>query len=301
MAAPLDLKIGREIKIGNFGVVYEGELNGESVSVKKFYPKLWQFNKMIVSQIMEEAGLMKQLSHPHIVKFFEVHLSKEDGPVCVMERMHHSLRVHLAANRGKLSRERQIAICLQVADAVHYLHSQRPPVVRRNLSDIYILFSQDGTVKLGGCANIARLPPSGFFVASPPLSDLAPYMPPEALVENSRYNEKVDIFSLGVVMLQVATQKFVWVRKSELTGVGTVTEIDRRTKDLSLLPEDHPLKPIILLCLRDDPGERPDSGTVLGLLSEGETCRLLQLQFAMVNGAYCIKYNGDACTQTVCP
>ena len=72
---------------------------------------------------------MKQLSHAHIVKFMEIYYSK-DGPVVVMERMQKNLRIrqYLTNFAGKLSRERQITMCLQIADAVHYLHSQQPPV-----------------------------------------------------------------------------------------------------------------------------------------------------------------------------
>ena len=92
-------------------------------------------------------------------------------------------------------------------------------------------------------------------------------MPPESLVKNAHYNEKIVVFSLGVLMLEIATQQLSLCEPPE---IGTVPEINRRAKDLSLLPEDHPLKPIILQCLRDDPGERPDSGTVLRMLSEGE-------------------------------
>ena len=232
------LKTERVIKTGFFGELYEGEFLGESVAIRVIHPLLLQ-GKGSTSQIVEQALLMKQLSHPHIVKIIEVYFSKEDGPILVMERMYDNLVKHLALNRGKLSRKRQIDICLQIADAVHYLHSQQPPVVGRNLSPIYILFSEDGrTVKLGGCM--------GFFV-HPLLT--------EDLVENAHYNEKFDIYSLGVVILQVATQR------------GTIPVVE----DPFYLPEDHPLKPIILQCLRDDPGERPGSGAVLRMLSEGET------------------------------
>ena len=92
-------------------------------------------------------------------------------------------------------------------------------------------------------------------------------MPPESLVKNAHYNEKIVVFSLGVLMLEIATQQLSLCEPPE---IGTVPEINRRAKDLSLLPEDHPLKSIILQCLRD-PRERPNSGTVLRMLKEGET------------------------------
>ena len=237
-SVPTSLKIGEEVKSGFLGVIYEGELNGESVAIREINPFLIQSERHIL-HIVEQALLMKQLNHPHIVKIIEIFYSKEKGPLVVMERMYDNLAMHLAFNRKRLSRERQIDICLQIADAVHYLHSQQPPVVGRNLSPIYILFSEDGsTTKLGGCL--------GFFV------DPSPWDFPRKEIHTC--NEMGDIFSLGVVMFQVATQR----------SQRPVEE------DLSRLPEDHPLKPIILQCLRDDPGERPDSGAVLRMLNEGE-------------------------------
>ena len=238
VSVPKSLKIGKEFKSGFLGVLYKGELNGESVAIRKINPLLHQGERN-ASQIVEQALLMKQLCHPHIVRIVEVFYSKDEGPLLVMERMYDNLETHLALNRGKLSRKQQIDICLQIADAVRYLHSQQPPMVGRNLSPNYILFSEDGrTVKFGGCM--------GFFVNPGPL--LYP------LREDLRhYSEKDDIYSLGVVMFRVATQCS--------HGEG----------ELSRLPEDHPLKPIILQCLRDEPGERADSAAVFRMLSEGET------------------------------
>ena len=151
-----------------------------------------------------------------------------------------------------------------MADAVHYLHSQQPPVVYRNLSANTVLMLDGGVLKLGSCLEVARLPSCGYFDDRDP--GALPYVPPEALVDRPHYNEKIDVFSLGVLMLEIATQ---YPPSTGLSGIGTTPEIDRCAKDLSRLPEDHPLKPIILQCLRDDPGERPDSGTVFRMLSEG--------------------------------
>ena len=79
-------------------------------------------------------------------------------------------------------------------------------------------------------------------------------MPPECLVDNPHFTAKGDIFSFGVVMLQVATQH---PPSCGLVNIGAIPEVDRREGDLSRLPDDHPLKPTILECLKDDPAERP--------------------------------------------
>ena len=81
-------------------------------------------------------------------------------------------------------------------------------------------------------------------------------MPPEALVGGgSIYDESLDIFSLGVLMLEIGTQE---PPVQNLAGIGIVSELKRRDKDLKKLEKDHPVRPIVLLCLKDKPKHRPN-------------------------------------------
>ena len=262
------LNIGREIGIGVFFVVYEGELNGNPVAIKKVRPtQLAERQQTLRDALRRAAFLLEQLSHPHIVKFFKLYASKEEGPLLVMEKMHHSLEEHFDLYSGKLSRERQIDFCLQIADAVHYLHSQQPPVAYRDLSPITVFVSPDGTLKLGPAIRASRMPSYGYSDVRL-TGDI-----PEVLEDHPRYNEKIDIFCFGALMLEIATHHLPSLWAS--AGISDPPMIDLHLKRLSHLPEDHPLKPIILQCLRDDPGERPNSGAVFRMLSEGEAlvCR----------------------------
>ena len=90
------------------------------------------------------------------------------------------------------------------------------------------------------------------------------YMPPEALKSgDSHFSVKVDVFSLGVLMLQIATQ---CQPTCGLVGIGTVPELERRRGNLSKLPIEHPLKSLIELCLKDDYKNRPDVRIVHDLI-----------------------------------
>lgn len=272
---PIDtgLTIGRKISSGVYGPVYEGELNGKQVAVKRILPlpiEGLEERGMVSQNFLQSGPLLQQLSHPHIVKIIEIYHLEDEHHLLVMERMNCDIGKYLNNYTGRLSRQRQIYFCLQIADAVHYLHSQQPPVVYRNLSTNTVLMLDGGVLKLGSSLEVARLPSCGYFDDRQPGALL--YMAPEALVVDSHYNEKIDIFSLGVLMLEISTQNFSF---PGISGIGTTPEIQRRAEDLSRLPEDHPLKPIILQCLRDDPGERPDSGAVFRMLSEGENFSLV--------------------------
>ena len=55
-------------------------------------------------------------------------------------------------------------------------------------------------------------------------------------------------------MLEIGTQQEPLVN---LRGIGTIREVERRERDLKILGEDHPLRRPVLLCLKDNPKERP--------------------------------------------
>ena len=97
------------------------------------------------------------------------------------------------------------------------------------------------------------------------------FMPPEALdIDESKYNESLDIFSVGVLMLEIGTQQEPLVN---LRGIGIIREVERRERDLKALGADHPLRQPVLLCLKDNPKERPRASDlqrdVLTMVDEG--------------------------------
>ena len=219
------------------------------------------------------------------MKILTFYRSKDSDLVLVVERLDCNLRDYLKRNAGRLSRQQQMDFCVQIAEAVHYLHSQQPPVVYYELSSRKVRTLDGGVLKLGSNlpSQVARLNPRIYYICDQELdqqtfvdqerTDGYSYKPPDALLGGfPQYNEKIDIFSLGVLMLEIATQ---YPPSARLYLMGRLPEIQRRAEDLSRLPDDHPLKPVILQCLRDDPRERPDSGAVLRMLSEGETFSLV--------------------------
>ena len=133
-------------------------------------------------------------------------------------------------------------ICLEIAQGLHFLHTHTPPIVHRDLTDKNVMLGKDGLVKIRDLGQ-SRLKANNAEYFSTAQPGAIPFMPPKAMQEQSHYNEKLDILSLGVLMLEVATQQPPCVR---LVGIGRDKEIVRRKEDFSELEEDHPLKPLIL-------------------------------------------------------
>ena len=258
---PSSLKVGEEISRGAYGSVHFGELDGRPVAVKRIHRLLLEAAKdqgdlkQVLTDFKRECQFLEQMDHPNLVDFRGAFYDKaKDEPMLVMERMTENLREFLQRIRNDLSPQKQLEICLAITRCLRYLHTHTPPIVHRDLTDKNVMFGKDGLVKIGDLGQ-SRLKVSNAEYFNTAQPGAIPFMPPEAMQEQSHYNEKLDIFSLGVLMLEVATQQ---PPRVGLVGIGRDKEVHRRREDLSKLEKDHPLKPLILSCLSDDPRERPN-------------------------------------------
>ena len=190
------------------------------------------------------------------------------GPILVMEKMKENLRQFLDKWK-KLRLPKQLRITLEIIRGVAFLHQQNPPLVHRDLNDKNVMFSFEGVVKIGDFGQ-SKLKKDLYLTSRQP--GMVAFMPPEALAAGkSKYNESLDIFSVGVLMLEIGTQQEPLV---DLHGIGIIREVKRREKDLQILDKNHPLRRLVLLCLNDNPKERPKASDlqrdVLIIVDEGD-------------------------------
>ena len=129
-----------------------------------------------------------------------------------------------------------------------YLHGRDKPLIHRDLGSKNVLLTKEGVVKIAdfGQAKLLQNRTGSLMTTQP---GTITYMPPEALKKGGEYTAKVDSFSLGVLMLEVCTQS---LPSSGWEGINYVIEVVRREKDLSLLDDAHPLKPLIVWCLQHE-------------------------------------------------
>lgn len=96
------------------------------------------------------------------------------------------------------------------------------------------------------------------------------FMPPEALLPGQVYGDKVDVFSTGVLMVQIVTRKYPNPGDAHRTErdhkqrrvLVPIPELERRKDDLLGLFLTHPLRPIALECLKDEEGDRPTAANL---------------------------------------
>ena len=260
---PPSLVIKGERGRGSYGTVCHGELEGKPVMVKRIHEILLTNSRSNqLRKFEQECQILETLHHPNIVRClgaFWDNATKE--PLLLMEPMRENLRDYLERKKqadAKMSVDDHLNISLSIAEGLKFLHEQKEPIAHRDLNDKNILIGDDGCIKIGDFGQSTLLTGSAEY-----MSTLAPgafvFMPPEALIDEPHYTLKVDSFSLGVLMLEISTQTHPPARMSK---IGSLQEVERRSKDLILLDNCHPLKPLIVWCLQNQYQLRPDVATI---------------------------------------
>ena len=275
------------IDTGSFGEVLKGTRSGSPCAVKVlhgmnlFFPLRGNVKSEKLEKFEVECQFLKQLKHPNIVQYLQVYIHPESGtPLLAMELMNENLTSflercsNLSVPCAKVEKCVVLKICKDVAEALSYLHSPPNVIVHRDLSSNNILLS--GSTDTVNCQcicakvsdfGISRLIDRDRFEKT--LSTLAPgtkgYMPPESWKCQGKYNEKFDIFSFGVLMVQAITTLPPNPSDRVDNFSQIVPEVKRRENHLRQI-EGHPLQDLVFHCLQDDKDKRPTAAEICSFL-----------------------------------
>ena len=262
--------------IGSYGAVYKARCDQLPCAAKVLHPILFSTrdpaSRRIVERFEQECQFLSGMRHPNIIQYLGTCRDPESGlPVLLMELMDYSLTSFLERpdDPPPLPFHIQVNISLDVAQALAYLHSNE--VLHRDLSSNNVLLIGSSRAKVTdfGMARAAGPNPRLTVTFCPGTMG---YMSPESLQEPPAYTTKLDIFSCGVLHIQIITRKFPDPGpRMQAVEVGNdprfvrsrvhmeVPELERRRSHIDLIDPTHPLLRIALDCLKDKEGERPSA------------------------------------------
>ena len=261
-----DKKLGH----GSYATVLELEYMGLKCAGKKIHELLLEQGdtSYTIRRFEDECRLLSQVRHPNIVQFLGVYFQKGvQAPILVMEFLPTNL-TSCIEEHGILPKEISYSILHDVALGLHYLHSQTPPIIHRDLSSNNVLLTPNMTAKISdlGVARILNLTPLQVSRMTQTPGTPA-YMPPEVMVANPKYNTSVDEFSYGIMMIHIFSGRWpepqVGQTRTEQGRLIPVSEAERREVFLQDIGNDHPLIDQILRCIDNDPERRPHATEVL--------------------------------------
>ena len=254
---------------GSYGKVCKAILDQLPCAVKLLHPVLFQFNdpasQTIVRRFEQECEFLSEIRHPHVVQYLSVARDPESGLlVLLMELMDESLTGFLERSNEPLPYHLQVSLCHDVALALAYLHLNG--IIHRDLSSNNVLLIAGSRAKVTdfGMSKLSQMHPRMTPLTQCP--GTAVYMAPEALRNPPVYSEKLDIFSTGVIAVQIMTRNFpdpgpaMTAHKDPRYPTGTILvptpEIERRKNDIDMIDAAHPLLLVALDCLKDGDIER---------------------------------------------
>ena len=255
-----------ELGRGSYAVVYAVKYKGLTCAAKVFHNALKK-QTYAIGRFKEECAILSRLRHPNIVQFLGIY-HKADCflPALVLECLPMNLDQCLE-KYGVLPNEINYSILRDVALALCYLHQHTPPLVHRDLSANNVLLTTGLTAKVSDLGMAKYLFPSKSQLMTETPGNVN-YMPPETMVENPKYDVKVDVFSFGVLMIHIFTGE--WPIPTPIRVDPHQSEADRRMKSLEAIGRNHPLMDLILQCLSNNSTLRPEASEMLAQVSKEE-------------------------------
>lgn len=269
------IKIGDLLGKGAYGEVYRGKFHNQQVAIKRLLPDTRK-NMTHIESFLTEIKLLASLEHPHVVQFVGVAWDSLLDLMCLTEFMDggdlRSLLMHYEdTNHEEGFDLEKTGIALEVAHALTYLHSLKPMVLHRDLKSRNILLTNSLQAKLTDFG-ISRAWTDRTMTAG--VGSML-WMAPEVMM-GTHYDEKADVFSLGVVMSELDTHQLPYSNTKDarsgalLPGMAVLQLVSsgRLTVKLSdkLIPS---MRALIEKCVSVNPEDRPTAAQVLYELQLG--------------------------------
>lgn len=257
-----ELNYTRKIARGAFGEVWLALHGKDLVAVKK----LITVEGTSVQDFVSELNLLASLSHRCILTLIGACWDDDLTDIqIVMEYMDSGdlLSVLRTNPPSALTWENgKVAYCVQVCEAVYYLHSLQPALIHRDIKSRNILVDSVKGAKLSDFGEsrertVARTMTAGVGTAR--------WVAPEIILGED-YSELADIYSLGVLLTEMDTHQIPYqtLGLEESMIVQQVAVGKLRPKVSDTCPEV--VRRLTHECLQYDPSLRPSAARVLQTL-----------------------------------
>ncbi|XP_059360163.1 interleukin-1 receptor-associated kinase 1-like [Carassius carassius] len=222
---------------GGFGHVYKAVMRNTDFAVKKLKEDSHLDWNVVKESFRTEVEKLSQFRHPNIMDFVGYSIEGQTYCLIYFYMQKGSLEDRLQCeDSNALSWSQRVNVLLGTAKAIQYLHSCPPALIHGDIKSSNILLEDHLEPKLGDfglarfCQNPNKTPGKTSSVAqTATVRGTLAYLPEEYL-KDGQLGLEIDIYSFGVVMLEVLTGR----RALEVNGQSRTVYL----KDLVKEEED---------------------------------------------------------------
>ncbi|KAK2987342.1 hypothetical protein RJ640_023643 [Escallonia rubra] len=276
---------------GSFGLVYKATLfNGLTVAVKRLGPDAFQGFR----EFRAELETLGKIRHPNIVRLLGycesgfkralVHEFMAKGRLDQWLHGTFSLEDDGARSppRTRLSWVTRLNIIKGVASGLFYMHNLDTPIIHRDIKASNVLLDLNFNARIADFG-IARMIENSGTHASTEAGGTMGYMPPEYIQGATMATVKGDVYSFGILMLEVATGRrpnwpVIMEDGIETSLINWTAEMVAQNKIMQVidanisregLKEEEVAKVIRIatMCTTTSPRQRPEMKEVVELLA----------------------------------
>ena len=270
---------GQLIGKGTYGRVYLGinATTGEFLAVKQVEVNQKAAGqdkdkmKDMVAALDQEIDTMQHLEHPNIVQYLGCE-KKEYSISIFLEYISGGSVGSCLRRHGKFEESVVSSLTRQTLAGLAYLHTEG--ILHRDLKADNILLDVDGTCKISDFGISKKTDNIYGNDITNSMQGSVFWMAPEVIrSQDSGYSAKVDIWSLGCVVLEMFAGRRPWSKEEAIGAIyklGSLNQAPPIPEDVSVAISAEAVA-FMLDCFTIDPSERPTAET---LLSHHPFCRL---------------------------
>jgi len=216
-------------------------------------------------RLTAEGQMLSSFHHPHIVKVFEIGESAERGFIAMEYLAGGTLKQRLDRS-FPLPLDEVKRLALQICDGLEEIH--RHGIIHRDMKSGNIMLDDAGSIRIMDFG-LSKSPLVTTMTTMGTVLGTLGYVAPEQ-VTNLNVDHRVDIFSMGVILYELLTNKLPFIGENEIAVIHAIFNTlppEPATLNASL---PAPLNVAVMKCLEKNPDHRFPSVTELKIALDAD-------------------------------